>query len=250
MILDALWRTLRAQFNKLANLFWEADPIALMQAEYDRAVAQIREGRIGLEQYRSFVERVGRQVARHEAIVRRLDATVRTYLDQGDRETAARFALELQRARRELEESAAQLRLHEQAYENNLLKIKHAGGKLAEIRNRIAKYDADLKMSAAEAEIARVAQQLNFDVHTDFGHLEEAIQGTIDRNRARVRVAADLSGEGVDTIRREEAIRGQLAEDALREFEREMGTTGSIVPPARDRVDEAPPSRTRAIEGH
>src|SRR4051794_35610925 len=151
MILDALWRTLKSQFNKLANFFWEADPIALMQAEYDGAVAQIREGRVGLEQYRSFVERVGRQVARHEAHVKRLDATVRTYLVQGERETAARFALELRRARRELEESETQLRLHEQAYENNLLKIKHAGAKLAEIRNKIARYDADLKMSAAEA---------------------------------------------------------------------------------------------------
>src|SRR3954463_3343075 len=164
MILDSLWRTLRAQLNKLAGFFWEADPIAIMQAEYDGAVLQIREGRVGLEQYRSFVERVGRQVARHEAQVTRRDAPGRRSLARGAREPAARFALELQRARRELEETAAQLRLHEQAYENNLLKIKHAGGKLAEIRNRIAKYDADLKMSAAEAEIARVAQQLNFDV--------------------------------------------------------------------------------------
>src|SRR3954467_1959196 len=135
MTLDALWRTFRAQFAKLAGFFWEADPIAIMQAEYDGAVAQIREGRIGLEQYRSFIERVGRQGARHEAHVRRLEATVRTCLIQGNRETAARFALELQSARRELEENAAQLRLHEQAYENNLLKIKQAGGKLAEIRN-------------------------------------------------------------------------------------------------------------------
>src|SRR3954452_25179647 len=123
MILDALWRTFRAQFNKLAGFFWEADPIAIMQAEYDGAVAQIREGRVGLEQYRSFVERVGRQVARHEAHVKRLDATIRTYLAEGDRETAARFALELQGARRELEESDTQLRLHGQAYENTLLKI-------------------------------------------------------------------------------------------------------------------------------
>jgi phage shock protein A len=249
MILDALWRTIKAQFNKLASFFWEADPIALMQAEYDSAVAQIREGRTGLEQYRAFVERVGRQVARHEAHARRLDATVRTYLAQGDRETAARFALELQRARKELEENAAQLRLHEQAYENHLMKIKHAGGKLAQIRNKIAKYDADLKMSAAEAEIAKLAQQLNFDVHTDFGQIEGKIQDAIDRNRARVRVAADLSGEGVETIRQEQAAREQLAEDALRDFERQMGLSATAASSAIESSAPVPLSRDKVAEG-
>jgi phage shock protein A len=249
MILDAFWKTLKAQFNKLANFFWEADPIAIMQAEYDGAVAQIREGRVGLEQYRSFVERVGRQVARHEAHVNRLDATVRTYLAQGDRETAARFALELQGARRELDENRAQLRLHEQAYENNLLKIKHAGGKLAEIRDKIARYDADLKMSAAEAEIAKVAQQLNFDVHTDFGQIETRIQDQIDLNRAKVRVAVDLSGEGVEEIRREDAVRDQVAEDVLRDFERQMGISRDTGSPGIESALPLPQSRSKVAEG-
>ena len=91
MILDSLWHLLQSQINKLANFFWQADPIALMQAEYDHAVVQLREGRVGLEQYRAFVERVGRQVARHEAHVKRLEDTVKNYLRNGDRETAARF---------------------------------------------------------------------------------------------------------------------------------------------------------------
>ena len=116
--------------------------------------------------------------------VKRLEDTVKNYLRAGDRETAARFALELQRARKELQENDAQLRLHEQAYENNLLKIKHAGGKLAEIRNKIAKYDADLKMSAAEAEMAKLAQDFHVNVTTDFGQIETVIQDRIDQNRA------------------------------------------------------------------
>jgi phage shock protein A len=207
-----------------------------MQAEYDHAVAQLREGRVGLEQYRAFVERVGRQVARQDAHVKRLEDTVKNYLKAGDRETAARFALELQRARKELEENDAQLSLHEQAYENNLIKIKHAGGKLAEIRNKIAKYDADLKMSAAEAEMAKLAQDFHVDVTTDFGQIESVIQDRIDQNRARVRVAVDLSAEGVDEIRQEQAVQGQLAEDALREFENQMNAP-------------APRTRARIAEG-
>ena len=49
------------------------------------------------------------------------------------------------------------------------------------------------------------------------------IQDKIGLNRAKVRVAADLSGEGLDTIKQEEAVEKALADKALREFEIEMG---------------------------
>lgn len=42
-------------------------------------------------------------------------------------------------------------------------------------------------------------------------------------NRAKVRVAADLSGEGLEDIRREEAVEQAMANEALREFEIELG---------------------------
>ena len=60
MILGKMWSALRAQLNKIANLFWEADPIAQMRYDYDIAVEQLKEGRRGLEMYRGLVERVAR----------------------------------------------------------------------------------------------------------------------------------------------------------------------------------------------
>ena len=61
-----LWNAIHAQINKLANFFWARDPIAQMQLEYDRSVAQLKEGRKGLEEYRGLVERVSRQVGQLE----------------------------------------------------------------------------------------------------------------------------------------------------------------------------------------
>ena len=58
-----------------------------------------------------------------------------------DRETAAKFALELQKAKKAEAENETQLKMHEEAYNNNLTKIKHAGSKLAQVRDKIAKYD-------------------------------------------------------------------------------------------------------------
>jgi phage shock protein A len=234
MILTKMWRSFKAQLNKLANVFWTADPIAQMQYEYDLAVAQLKEGREGLEQYRGLVERVSRQVANDQAHVTSLEAKIKAYLQAGDRETASKFALELQKAKQQLGENQAQLALHEQAYGNNLTKIKHASGKLAQVREKIQKYDAELKMSRAEAEMAKLATDLNFDVTTDFGQIEQVIQDKISLNRAKARVAADLTGEGIVDVQREQAMEKALGDQALREFEIGQG----LVTPETAKVGE------------
>ena len=223
MILGKFWKALAAQMNKVANFFWTADPVAQLQYEYDKAVDQMKEGREGLEQYRALVERVTRQVNGARQHVESLEARVKAYLQAGERETASRFALELQKAKKEMVENEAQLKLHETAYNNNVTKVKHATKKLSDLKTRIQKYDAELKLSRAEAEFAKLAKDFNFDVTTDFGQIEDVIQDKIGLNRAKVRVAADLSGQGLEEIKREEAVEQTMADNALREFEIEMG---------------------------
>jgi phage shock protein A len=223
MILGKLWHSLMAQINKIANIFWTADPIAQMQYEYDTAVAQMKEGREGLEQYRSLVERVTRQVANDKQHVSSLEAKVKAYLTAGDRDTAARFALELQKAKQEMADNEGQLKLHEEAYGNNVAKIKHATSKLADVRTKITKYDAELKMSRAEAEMAKLATSFNFDVTTDFGQIEAVINDKISLNRAKVRVAADLSSEGLEDVKHEQAMEKVMADQALKDFEVQAG---------------------------
>jgi len=223
MIFGKLWAALRAQINKIANMFWEADPIAQMRYEYDRSVEQLKEGREGLELYRALVEKVTRQVKTNGAHVAKLEAQAKAYLKAGDRETAAKFAMELEKARGEMNQNLEQLKMHEGSYDNNLKKIKHAGKRLAEVRNKIDSQEAELKMSEAEAEVAKLAESFDFNVSTDFGQLEEVIQRKVDKNRAAVRVSADMSNEGVASIEAEQRMESQMADDALRRLETEMG---------------------------
>jgi phage shock protein A len=247
MIFGKLWSAFTAQINKLANFFWAADPIAVMQQEYDNAVDQLRTGRQGLEQYRALVERVTRQVSGNRAQVQQLEARIKAYLQAGDRDTAAKFALELQRAKKELEENEAQLKMHEESYNNNVTKIKHASGKLAQIKEKIQKYDADMKMSRAEAEMAKLAQDFKFDVTTDFGQIEEVIQDKINLNRAKVRVAADLSGEGIAEIKQEQAMERAMAEDALKQFESQMGLRTPETTKAPEETKELGPATKQTV---
>ena len=247
MIFGKLWHTLMAQINKIANVFWTADPIAQMQYEYDQAVAQLKDGREGLERYRALVERVTQQVATDKQHVAKLEAQVKAYLTAGDRDTASRFALELQKAKTQLAENEGQLKLHEEAYGNNVTKVKHASGKLGDVRNKIQKYDADLKMSRAEAEMAKLAGEFNFDVSTDFGQIEQVINDKISLNRAKVRVAADMSGDGVADIQHEQAMEKALGDQALKDFEVQMGLVTPETAPVKEATKELGPAE-KALE--
>ncbi len=248
MILGKLWSAFRAQLNKIANVFWEADPIAQMQYEYDVAVEQLKEGRQGLEMYRGLVERVNRQATTGRSHVQKLEAEAKAYLKAGERETAAKFALELQKAKQDLEANEAQLKMHEQAYENNLKKIKHANHMLVDVREKIRKYDAELKMSAAEAEIAALSESFEMNVTTDFGQLEMIIQEKIDSNRGKARVAVDLSERGVAEIEAEERMQSVLADQALADFEVELGLRSPETTPVAETTKDLGPASTEEPE--
>lgn len=223
MIVGKLWRSFKAQLNKIANYFWTADPIAQMQYEYDQAIEQLKGGKEGLAQYRALVERVARQVDGDKKHVKQLESKIKSYLSAGDRDTASKFALELQKVKAEMAENVAQLEMHETAYDNNVAKIKRATSKVGQIKEKIKKYDAEIKMSRAEAELAELAGTFNFDVTTDLGQIESILQDEIDTNRAKARVTADLSEEGMEEIEREAAAESALAEDALKQFEMDLG---------------------------
>ena len=243
MILHKFWSALRAQLNKVANMFWEADPIAQLKYEYDRAVEQLKDGRVGLEQYRGLVERVTRQVSANKSHVQKLEAETKAYLRAGDRTTAAKFALELQKAKEELAANEGQLQMHETAYGNNLTKIKHANATLIDLQQKIHKYDAELKMSSAEAEIAKLAQGFDLNLTTDFGQIETVIQQKIDENRGKVRVAADLSERGIAQIQAEERMQSVLAEQALTDFEVELGLKSPETTPVAESAKDLGPAQ-------
>jgi phage shock protein A len=246
MILNKFFKSIAAQFNKLGNWMFNRDPIAQMQYEYDKAVEQLKEGRQGLEQYRGLVERVARQVKDGEAQITKLTAQAKAYLKMGDRDKASIIALQLTKVKNQLQENQAQLAMHEDAYNNNLKKIQYANKKLGELKNKIHQYDADLKMSEAEAEVAKLTQSFDMDLTTDFGQLEDAIQRRIDTNRGRARVAADLSRQGMDKIEDDERLEKAMAEDALRDLEVGLGMRAPETTPVEQATKDLGPAEAEA----
>lgn len=248
MILGKFFGAIAAQFNKLGNWLFNKDPIAQMQYEYDKAVEQLKEGRVGLEQYRGLVERVTRQVKEGEAQIAKLTAQAKAYLKINNRDMAAQFALQLTKAKAQLAENQQQLAMHEEAYNNNLKKIQFANKKLMELKDKIQKYDADLKMSEAEAEIAKISTSFNMDITTNFGQLEDNIQRRIDTNRGKARVAADMSQQGLDNIKAEEQLEKSQADDALKDLETELGMRAPETTPVQQATKDLGPAEAEAAK--
>jgi phage shock protein A len=241
MIFGKFFTAIRAQLNKIANVFFEADPIAVMQLEVDRATEQLKEGRRGLETYRGLVETVARQVATNKANASQLESQIKAHLKAGNREMAGQLAVQLQKTQTELAANTSQLEMHEQAYQNNLLKIQKANKDIVKVREKIRQYDADLKMSAAEAEIAKISESFDMNMTTDFGQIESVIQRQIDTNRGRARVAVDMSSKGVEAIKAEEAAEKAQAEDLLSKYEVQLGLKSPETAPVAETAKKLGP---------
>jgi phage shock protein A len=223
MIFGKFFSAFRAQLNKIANIFFEADPIAVMQLEVDSATERLKEGRKGLEMYRGLVETVARQVALGKSNAAQLEAQIKAHLKAGNRDVAGQLAVQLQKTQNELDANQKQLEMHETAYQNNLLKIQKANKDIIKVRDKIRQYDADLKMSAAEAEISKISESFDLNMTTDFGQIESVIQRQIDTNRGKARVAADMSSKGIEAIKADEAADKAMAEDLLTKYEVQLG---------------------------
>jgi hypothetical protein len=103
-------------------------------------------------------------------------------------------------------------------------------------------------MSAAEAEIAKLSETFDVNLTTDFGEIESVIQQKIDQNRGKVRVAADLSQKGIAEIDAQERMQGVLAEQALSDFEVELGLKSPDTTPLSQTAKDLGPATDKATE--
>ena len=150
--------------------------------------------------------------------VAKLEAQVKAYLTAGDRETAARSPWNCKRPSRTRPRTKASSSCTKRPTTTTSPRSSTPASKLSDVRDKIQKYDAELKMSRAEAEMAKLATDFNFDVTTDFGQIEQVINDKIGLNRAKVRVAADLSSDGLADIQHEQAMEKAMGEQALQGF--------------------------------
>ena len=70
----------------------------------------------------------------------------------------------------------------------------------------------------------------------------------IDQNRGKVRVAADLSSKGIAEIAAEERMQGAMAEQALTDFEVELGLKSPETTPLSQTAKDLGPATEQATD--
>jgi phage shock protein A len=227
MIIGKFATAFRAFLNSIANALWSRDPIAIMQLKIDEATAEVQGAREGVEQYAGLVEGIKRIVAQLSGQSAQLEAQVKSHLKAGNRERAGQIVLQLQKVREQLAAKEGELKIHNEALQNNLLKLKSANENIVALRQRAQQHSAELKMSRAEAEMAKVSEALQGSLvgnyTTGFGEAEALVKSEIDKNRGRAHVAAEMSSTGIAEIKAEEAATRALADDLLSQFEQDLG---------------------------
>jgi len=214
-----------AQIGKLVGIAWRADPIAVYQDEVDKAAAEIGQATEGLEEYRGNVSSMERRVVKGEKDEATLMARIKVALNNNDENRASDYAVQLKQVQGELEKARANLSTHKTAYENNLKKIKYARATIEDRRRKAADLKGELRMSKADAELAKISEKFNVKA-TSFdglGEVEEEIQRQIDMNKGKAQVALDLSSEGLAEIEEQEAVQRAEAKDLLEKVKAEMG---------------------------
>lgn len=218
------WQALCAQVNKVSRFLWRADPIAIYQAEVDKAAEEVQQASEELAEYKGIISRLEREVANDEKEAERLKQIIKGLLQDGDEKKATNYVLDLQRVQARLEKHARLLASKKTGYEINLKKVKFANQKIREKRDKASEMQSDLRISKADARVTQLNQE--FKVKTSaldgLDEIEEEIQRQIDVNQAKGQVIHDLGDDGVHDLDEEEKLQKQQATLMLEQFKREL----------------------------
>lgn len=177
-----------------------------------------------LAEVKGMVARYQRRVENGYNKVEDLKLKIRKFLQENNEDKATSYVLDLQRTQEELTKDANKLEEHKLLYENSLKKLRFANQKIREAKEKAERMQADLRMSKAEAEVSKLAQ--NFQIKTssidNLNAIEEEIQRQIDSNRARGQVIHDLGNDGIEELEDRERHERQQAKVLLEQFKQEL----------------------------
>lgn len=215
---------LRAQFGKAGRAVEEADTLALLNQAVDDGVTSIQNAKKGLENARSLVLSVKRQVEQGEKEKDRLESRIKAAMDAGDpNHTATDYALQLAGIEEGLTANKEQLERHTKSYENFAQQVQLAQKKVVVARQKAASLGVQLEMSEREKEMAQFANDFSFDpnkLNSGMARAEELLQRKIDKNRAAGDVAMDMSQQALAEAKDEELERQAAAAKILERFKK------------------------------
>jgi phage shock protein A len=234
--LTRLWTLLNALvLTGIAGLE-KRNPEALLELEKERLRERLMDYDNGLAAHAGLTERLMGRLRSDEGREAVLVALVTARIAAGNRDAAARAALDLKELRDGLVGRREELANAETTYRSLVhareIAVAEAKARIEETKQAIR----SMRMERAAAEILSISRGPSFDRSSaTFERLREMVEDERVTARGRIRVASDRPGLG-DTIASEEERR-ILGDRALEEFLAPPATPVLAAPGSPDRAD-------------
>jgi phage shock protein A len=200
----------------------------LLNQAVDDGVTSIQNAKKGLENYRTLILSVQRQVESGEKEKTRLEARIQSAIDSDDpNHTADEYAMVLADVEQHLDANREQLAKHKETYDNFAKQVELGQAKVAEARLKATRLGLELEHSKREKEMAKFARDFSFDpngLNTGLARAEELINQKIDANRAVGDVAADMAKQVLAEAADDESERKAAAAKILERFKKQSTT--------------------------
>jgi phage shock protein A len=220
----AVWKraALLRMFGSGRSQSAQADPMAVFQSAIDDGAARLRHAKEALEDCRSLLKSVQRQVESGEREKTRLESRIQAALAEGDpHQTAKEYAFQLAEVERQLAMNRQQLATHQKSHDSFAKQVEVGQQRLLDTRRKAQDLGIALKQSARERDMAQFASGLGMEeMQARVAPATEAIEQQIDQNRAAGRVAADLAGNGISPDAAEQVEREAEAAKILERFQK------------------------------
>jgi phage shock protein A len=209
------------------------NPEALLELEKENLRTQIAQFNQGLSAHAGLVEKLMAQVKRLEREEQDLKAKAAANLRAGNQRLAGEIALELQRIRRDLTDTRAQLEDADKTYKELMMSrdtaIKTAREKMNELRKGLD----DLKMKKALAEMNEMASGMLTDIGGS-GDTLDRLHSMVEEERTKAAGRARVAKDSIDTTRFKEdkSEREALEDMALADLAAELGMPLQTAAPA------------------
>lgn len=223
-----VWRiftALGAQFNKLGRAIWGYDPVAVYQKQVDDAIEEIKQKKANLASYVAHINELKRQVETAQREIAVLQTRAEGFVSQGNDAQASRCLGEKKTLETRLEQNRTSLVSYQAKYENSKQRMEYAQQLVVDAKRKAKQLKVDLRISADEAELAKLDSNLNTNNLEGLGEIEEEVQRQIDANRAVAQVNQDLGDTNLLDYQAEQSQRQLEANKELAELKAKMGIT-------------------------
>lgn len=210
---------IRAQFGKIGDAAYKADPVAVHNQRLVSAKTQISQSKNGLAEAQAIVISNKREFEAADAECKKLENRIQIAVNAGDPNgTLELYAEQLEAAEGRRDKLKATLATNEAKFQAFQAKVGSAQEEVETAAERSRELENNLRISQQSANLSKLGSSFDGDFVNTLKDGEREIQQQIDKNEAVELVNSSLSADTIAIAKDADLERQQRRKDILERF--------------------------------